>query len=695
MNARLAARIGVHCGEAFETGDDFVGLAIHHAARIMALANAEQIVVSADVAREVVLGPDVGFRSLGRPRLRDIDAQLELFDIVHPGLPQIDQPLRVENSAIRVPTPSSSFVERPDVRRSTIDAVRDARLVTLSGFAGTGKSRLRATVAAEIKGDFPDGVWAVQLAELADPSHLVATIVAALPVGRDVDSVDALAASLADSTLLVVLDNCEHLVDAVGDLTRRLLRRAADVRILATSRAALGLAGERVVSVSGMLPDEALALFRERAAARGASLAEDDSSIATICETVEYLPLAIELAAARTDLYTLDELAVRLTDRLAVIGDLRGGHESGHDTLAAAIEWSWNLLSERERTVFRRVTGLVGSQPLDAAIALAADDEIDADEARAAIVALQRQSLVDIRNSVVGRRVEVLELIRQFGSRRLAESGEVEVVADRHAKWFSGQVETINEEFYATRPLPWQARIAEDVENFRAALLHLATRDRSGALRMIRSFGTITWDTVGLRALLPTARQLAEERPEDDASELARAQSTVAVALFDCDEFEQGAVMAESAVACAALSDDALAGVWAQRAWAYTHRSSAAEGLESWRVVEAMAERAGPEARRLSAETTLWLARLAAQVGAPDAGALAATAVERHRQSGNLFYLAASLSERARADEPRRRLADGGRHVHRGRRLHHLDRRRPRFRSPRWDRRHDRRRKDS
>lgn len=376
-------RMAIHTGEALA---DYRGPDINRAARIRAIGHGEQILLSgvtAEIVRET-LPENAALMDLGQHRLRDLAETEHVFQLAHPELREEFPPLKsLGNFRQNLPVQLTSFIGRERERETVRALINNHRVVTLVGSGGCGKTRLAIQVGAELLEQFPDGVRFVDLAPLSDPSLIVDGIAAAVEVKVEQGDAkdDALIRTLQDTKTLIILDNCEHLVGACADAVSVLLRTGEHLRILATSREPLGLPGEstwRVPSLS--LPDgativeelgacEAIQLFVDRAAAarQGFALSAGNAqTLVDICRTLEGMPLAIELAAARVKALSPREIRDRLSDRFRLLTGGRGRHQ----TLRSAIDWSYDLLSEQERVLFRRLSVFAGSFDLAAVEAI-------------------------------------------------------------------------------------------------------------------------------------------------------------------------------------------------------------------------------------------------------------------------------------------------------------------------------------
>jgi non-specific serine/threonine protein kinase len=409
-----------------------------------------------------------------------------------------------------LPVPLTSFIGRERELTQVKGFLSATRLLTLTGAGGAGKTRLALQVAAEALEDFADGVWLIDLALRADPALVPQTVAAVLSVSEQLGRplTDTLADYLRHKSLLLVLDNCEHLQTASATLATVLLRGCRHLRILATSRIPLGVPGEtlwRVPSLS--LPDpnrlpsldqiqqyEAVRLFVERA--RGGqltfALSSDNAPVVVqICQRLDGIPLAIELAAARTRVLAVEQIAARLDDRFRL---LTGGSSSAlprQRTLQATMDWSYSLLAENERTLFRQLSVFVGGWTLDAAEAVCSGG-VEQAEILDVLTQLVDKSLVTMEPKSQEARYRLLETVRQYGLDRLRESEEVDGARRRHRNWYLALAEHAAPELGGPQQGMWFDRLETEHDNLRAALAwSLAAKD--GAEAGLRLTGALRW----------------------------------------------------------------------------------------------------------------------------------------------------------------------------------------------------------
>ncbi|MDP9333728.1 MAG: LuxR C-terminal-related transcriptional regulator [Actinomycetota bacterium] len=445
----FVVRMGLHTGEAVDRDRNYFGSEVNRAARLMSLAHGGQVLVSD--ATEALLRNRVALRPLGEHRLRGLHGRMSVFQVIADGLPAEFPALRsVDYFAGNLPQQLSSLVGREKVVAEVADLVRSSRLVTLTGVGGVGKTRLALEVGAEVAGEFPDGVWMVELASVGDPASVpaaIATVLGITPQG-DAALIDTVADALGGRRLLLVVDNCEHVLAAAGSAIAAILGRSRNVKILSTTRETLVVDGETVLAVEplaleGGATSDAVALFvdRARAVRPDFGLREPDTAAAVteICETLDGLPLGIELAASRMAAMSAVEVRDRLADRFRLLKGSTPGPER-QLTLHHAVEWSYDLLTDDERDLLRLTSVFAGGFNLTSICAVA-DSADDVDVLRH-LDSLVRKSLVVADHTATRTRYSLFETIRHFAEDRLAETGALERSRDRHAEYFARESAT-------------------------------------------------------------------------------------------------------------------------------------------------------------------------------------------------------------------------------------------------------------
>jgi predicted ATPase/class 3 adenylate cyclase len=488
----LRVRMGIHTGEAQLRGGDYFGSALNRAARLTAVAHGGQIVCSqatADLVRDG-LPEGVGLVDLGEHRLRDLSRAERVFQANAPGLRREFAPLvSLDAFPGNLPLQVSSFIGRERELSRIATALGEARMVTLTGVGGVGKTRLALQAAADALPRFREGTWFCELAAVRDPDGVVDALAAVFAVtpraGRTVE--ESLVEFFGTKQLLLVVDNCEHLLEAVADLVELVERSCPGVVILATSREGLALDGERVLpvpSLPGPPADagfeavaraEAVHLFIERARAVDPDLsltAHNAAAVAQVCRRLDGVPLAIELAAARVAAMNPAELARGLDRRFETLAGGRRRAVQRHQTLRAAIDWSYDLLSAPEQRLLARLAVFAGGCTRAAVEGVCAGEPIDAARVFDLLSGLVVRSLVVAERDRPETRYRLLETIREYAEGRLAAHGETEALRDRHAEYYAGFACSVSAEIFGPQQAEAGRRLLADYENLVAALNH-------------------------------------------------------------------------------------------------------------------------------------------------------------------------------------------------------------------------------
>ena len=484
-------RMGIHTGEASKTATGLIGLDVHRAARVAAVGYGGQVLLSEAAAALVRdwIPAQAALKDLGVHRLKDLGRPERIFQLQAPGLEAEFPPLRsLGNPALlnNLPAQLSTFVGRDRELADVRALVESSRLVTLTGAGGCGKTRLSLQVAAELLDGTGDGVWLVELAAVSDPDAVPSAICGALGIaprpGRA--ALEALLDALGPQDLLIVLDNCEHLIDACAKTADALVRRCPRVHLVATSREPLGIDGETIYRVPSLsLPasggseapesSDAVALFLDRARAQGAALTVNELTvpvIVSVCQRLDGLPLAIELAAARLRSLSLTGLHDRLDQRFRL---LTGGSRTAlarQQTLRATVDWSYSLLNGAEQSLLRRLSVFAETFDLDAAEAVCGFGDIAVFDVAELLGALVDKSLVVAEPAGGALRYRQLETIRQFAAERLAESGEDEAAAAAaHCQHYLSVAEAAAPHLRGPDQGNWFARLDADQVNLQRA----------------------------------------------------------------------------------------------------------------------------------------------------------------------------------------------------------------------------------
>ena len=442
----LPVRMGIATGEAELRGNDYFGAVLNRAARVMAAGHGGQILMAESTAG---LLSGVDLVDLGARRLRGLPTAVEVFQVRAPGL-RTDFPAlgALDTSPGNLRPPTTSFIGRESEVAELQTTLKAHRLLTLTGVGGVGKTRLALEVAAGLADEFPDGVWLFELAAVADPAAVPDAVAAVLNItqqpGKSV--AESVATALEGRVRLLVFDNCEHVLDAAADLIEAILAHSATVRILATSREGLGVPDEQVWPVRSLdaaagIDSAAVSLFVERAQgiAPSFSMVDGDQAAAVteICQRLDGIPLAIELAASRMASMTASEMRDRLDHRFRLLVGSRRGLER-HHTLRHAVQWSYDLIDDTEKTVLERCSVFAGGFDLQSAFAVAGPD-LDEYALLDRLDALVRKSLLVADRSSGRTRFSMLETIRQFAEEQLVAGGEATEVRTAHARYFAGR----------------------------------------------------------------------------------------------------------------------------------------------------------------------------------------------------------------------------------------------------------------
>ena len=470
----LPVRMGLHTGEAELRGGDYFGSTLNRCARLMGVAHGRQIVVSEATAGLVRDRGDL--RDLGEHRLRDLSRAERVWQV---GGGEFAALRSLTAASTNLALQLSSFVGREAELGELAAAVRDARLVTLTGVGGVGKTRLALQVAGEVSPRFADGVWVAELAAASNGDDMAQVVALALGVvqRQQMTLAESIVDFLRTRETLVVLDNCEHLLDAVTELVEDILAGAPKVRILATSREGFGIPGERVwalrslpVSTAHPETSDAVRLFAERARAVARTFVLDASTtpaVVELCRRLDGIPLAIELAAARVTTMSPVDIVAHLDERFRLLTGGRRGRVERHQTLRAAIEWSYSLLDDTERTVFDRLGVFPASFDEAAAVAVCATDGIERWGVIDALAGLAAKSMIGSEPAGDTIRYQLLETLRHFARDHAAD---LDGLRRRHANHYAALAEQAGAGLLSRDELAWRPRLAAEIDNLRAAV---------------------------------------------------------------------------------------------------------------------------------------------------------------------------------------------------------------------------------
>jgi len=504
----ILVRIGLHTGTPLLTDEGYVGGDVHRAARIAAAGHGGQVLVSSSVA--ALIDPSgsepqaLSLVDLGEHRLKDLSAPERIYQLGEGDFPALKSLYRTN-----LPVPATAFLGRESELAEVLSLLsrEDSRLLTLTGPGGTGKTRLALQAAAEAADAFPDGIWWVPLAPLRNPKLVLET--AAQVVG----SKNGLAEHISDKSMLCLFDNFEQVVEAGSELAE-LLSACPKLAVLVTSRERLRVSGEQTYPVPPLAEPDGVALFSARARAVDPTFAPTEA-VAELCLRLDSLPLALELAAARTALFSPEQLLERLSLRLDLLKGERDA-DPRQQTLRATIEWSYELLSADEQRLFARLGIFVGGCTYEAAENVAGADPDT-------LQSLLDKSLVRKRESELGTRYWMLETIREYATEKLEESGEAAELERRHAVCFLALAEEAESHLRESRPQEWLDRLEAEHDNMRTALDRLeAEGDTQRALELAGALWTF-WNRRG--HLTEGLRRLENVLRADEAPTAARARA--------------------------------------------------------------------------------------------------------------------------------------------------------------------------
>ncbi len=500
----LRVRMGLHTGAAVPAGDgskeyDEGYTTLATTQRVMAAAHGGQVLLSQTTADLVESEwPDtVSLRDLGEHQLKDLRAPLRLHQLVADGLPQVFPPIQSPNVIPHnLPARLTSFIGRERELAGIRRLLQSTRLVTLAGAGGTGKTRLSQEAGLRELDSFPHGVWFIELAPLTDPAQIVPAMAQVLGLlDQPFTSLTSLVLDyLREKKALLIFDNCEHLVDGCARLADDLLRQGSSLKIMISSREPLGITGEVIFRVPPMVGQDSIQLFLERARAVSPHFEvtpANEAVIGRISTRLDGIPLAIELAAARVNVLSPEQIAARLDHRFQLL--VRGSRTAlpHQQTLRALIDWSYDLLTGDERALLRRLSVFVSGWTLEAAEALS--PELPVLDLLAQLV---NKSLVLAIEDHETTRYQMLETIRQYAQEKLGESGERGRFHGAHAAYFAELAGEIEPKLSTADALSWVKTLELEHDNLRAAFEWLLERNPEEALRIPISI-SIIWNIRG------------------------------------------------------------------------------------------------------------------------------------------------------------------------------------------------------
>jgi len=465
----IKVRFGINSGKSEWNGTDYMGyLTLARSARVMSAANSEQIIVS-NSAYELCCDifnsakeNDVTFRDLGERRLKDLIQPMKLYQVLVPDIPSEFPPLNtLDARPNNLPVQLTSFIGRSEEIIRIKELLNQTRLLTLTGSGGSGKTRLAMQVAGDVIDEFANGVWIIELASLSEGSLLPLAIAKEFGLKEELNRSpeETLLEYLKDKDMLIILDNCEHLIEKCAELTESLLCNCTGLKIIATSRESLRCLGEQTHRVSSLeFPDprekttpeklsqyEAIRLFIERALAVNSAFRVNNNNapaLAEICYQLDGIPLAIELAAARTKILNVEKIHERLNDRFRL---LTGGKRTAlprQQTLTALIDWSYDLLSDEEKILWNRLSIFSGGWKMEAAEEICSDGMISENDVMDIINSLTEKSIIIYNEDKT--RFTMLETMRQYGEEKNKEKNEIKKLSDKHLQYYLKLAESLN-----------------------------------------------------------------------------------------------------------------------------------------------------------------------------------------------------------------------------------------------------------
>jgi predicted ATPase/class 3 adenylate cyclase len=666
----LRVRMGLHTGTAELRDRDYYGPALNRAARLMSAGHGGQILVSnatEELVRDV-LPSGAELIDLGTHRLRDLARPDRVFQVGAPGVDAQFAELRTLDSFPgNLPVQLTSFVGRGQEIEALHDALDASRLVTLTGVGGVGKTRLAVQLAAEMIPEFADGAWLCELAGADDPEAMIQLVAATLGVqprqGTTLEG--AIVDFLRAKQLLLVLDNCEHVLEAAGRIAERVLAACPSVRVIATSREGLAVGGEQVwplrsLSLSettdeaDLAASDAVRLFEDRAVAvrpEFAVDADDAAAVAEICRRLDGIPLAIELAAARVASMSPADIARRLDERFRLLTGGRRTAVERHQTLRATVDWSYSMLDDHGGAVFDRLGVFAGGFDVASAEAVVAGEGIEPWDVLDALTELVAKSMITTEFDDGGAtRYQMLETMRHYAREQLDARGDADRWRRRHAEHFAAFAEEAGPGMRGPDELEWRRRVVTELDNLRSAVTWTLdasdTSDHDLGLRIIAAIAIQeSFDpSLGIGAWAERATDAAEDAPP------GRRHAVLAAAAYHhatAWRFDEAVEIAQSALRDGVPSDSPWPG-FATNVLSFVdlyqgNYAAAAERLEDFL--------ASTEASLDLCEQVTYLAMAGGiRAGAGEltvARELTERALELARQSGNPSALCSSLYSNA------------------------------------------------
>lgn len=535
----LRVRMALYTGEAQNREGDYFGQPLNRATRLLSASHGGQVLLSHTT--QALIGdnlPDsVSLRDLGQHRLKDLVHPEQIYQLRHPTLPDNFPPIKsLSTHPNNLPQQLTSFIGREKELAEIKEQLTTTRLLSLTGSGGSGKTRLSLQLAADSLELYPDGVWLIELAPLADPTFIPRAVADVLSVRESPgqSTISDLIAALSKKRMLLVLDNCEHVLDASAALADALIRACPSLSLLASSREALGIMGESIYRVPSLsLPQpskahtteslshfESVRLFTDRALAAHLDFAltdENAPALAAICFRLDGIPLAIELAAARVRALPLEQLEQRLSNCFRV---LTGGSRTAlprQQTLRALIDWSYDLLNTQEKALLCRLAVFAGGWTLDAAEAVCSREPIEQWEVLDLLTSLVDKSLVIYEEREGTGRYRLLETVRQYARERLLDSGTGATIRERHRNYFLALAQAAEAQLVGPEQVRWMRQLEREHDNLRAALeLCLADSDTTV---LGQALAGALWKFWWMRGYFTEGREWYERALEQDGGE--------------------------------------------------------------------------------------------------------------------------------------------------------------------------------
>ena len=535
-DAVIKIRIGIHSGNAEWNGNDYMGyITLARVARVMSAAYGEQILISDNAHLHCLEGSktlrrnkndpeslslrsasggfeskDISFRDLGERRLKDVIQPIRLFQVLSEGLREDFPPLKtLDARPNNIPVQLSSFIGREVEIRKVKELLKQTRLLTLTGSGGSGKTRLALQAGAEVIDDFANGVWITELASLSEPSFLPQALMKIFGLKEEPNKSpeEILCDYLCEKEILIILDNCEHLIEASAKIAERVLLCCPKLKIIATSREILKIPGEqrhRVIPLKVPDPNkeyspeklsqyEAVRLFVERALSVDPKFSvtiQNTPALANICYQLDGIPLAIELAAARVKILSVDEISKRLKSRLTL---LTGGNRTAlprQQTLRALIDWSYELLNEKEKLLFERLSVFAGGFTIESASEICHLEDLDEFEILDLLSNLADKSLISEVPSDNDKKFKILESIRHYGQHKFSEKAEDKfIISKKHLEYFMHFAEENVPKMNGGEVKEWSYKLENEIDNFRESIRWAVINDPESALILVVSLG--------------------------------------------------------------------------------------------------------------------------------------------------------------------------------------------------------------